>query len=360
MQNRHAPQDTAIPVHGDIIGNGDFQYRINSHWGKLDAETTPVENCHDFAIDSQGRIIMVTDHPVNNFIVYDKQGNLLDAWGTEYPGAHAIEVVNENGEDFIYVVDCGWVINRHWDGKSTDAWDSPFNKVVPQAGFVAKLTIDGRLIFTIGHPQTVAAYRPDMPFRPTDITIAANGDIYITDGYGSDFVLQYDSQGRFIRCWGGHNNTDSRYNLNNTHGIAIDNRQVDNPILVVSSRADQCLKQFSLRGEYLGCIDTPGAWIHGPVFYGNHFYAAVCWSDIKGKNVDDSGFISIFDSANKVVSNLGAHPAEYIHEKLQPMCSNWQVFKHVHGLCIDDKGNIYVGQWRANQSYPIKLEKINS
>lgn len=344
--------------HGRIVGEGEFKYRIDAKWGQLDPEQYPVDNCHDLAIDSKGRVFMVTDNTRNNIIVYDQAGNLIEAWGTEYPGAHAIEIVNENGEDFIYLVDSGWIANRNWDGKSTDAWDSPFNKVVAQSGFVVKLTIEGRLIYTIGHPQTVGAYQPDMPFRPTDIAVADNGDLYITDGYGSDYVLQYDLQGRYIRHWGGHDNIAPEHNLVNTHGIAIETRKQGTQTLLISSRAEQCLKRFSMEGDYLGKIETPGAWVHGPVFAGEFFFSAVCWSHINEANADNSGFISIFNQNDEVVANLGAEAPQYKNGVLQPMTTTWDCFIHPHGVCVDKDGNVYVGQWRANNSYPFKLEKL--
>lgn len=350
---------SVIDPHQMIVGEGHFKYRINARWGELDRNKYPIENCHDFAKDSQGRIFMVTDNTRNNIIIYDRDGNLLDAWGTEYPGAHAIKIVNENGSDVIYLVDSGWKLNRAWDGHSTDDWASPYNKVIPQAGFIAKLTIDGHLIYSIGHPLTIGVYTPDQPFRPTDIAIAPNGDLYVTDGYGSDYVLQYDNHGRFIQRWGGKDNADPNYDLANTHGIEVDYRSPEDPHLIISSRFENALKLFSLDGTYRSSIETPGAYIGRPTFYGDYFIAPVCWSHIEGTNAVDSGFISIFNKDNKVVANLGGTPPDYIDGKLQPMQTTWDVFKHCHGVCVDEEtGDLYVGQWRADQCYPYKLERI--
>jgi hypothetical protein len=360
MKNQFSglPQSQRDP-HGLIIGQGDFCYRVNTRWGLLNSAQYPVENCHDLAIDSKGHILMITDNVKNNIIVYQPDGTLIETWGSEYPGAHNIKVVNENGEDVLYIVDSGWKLNPNWDGTSTDAWDSPFNKVIAQSGFVAKLTIDGRLIYSIGHPQTIGVYRPEQPFRPTDIAIADNGDLYVTDGYGSDYVLQYDNQGRYIRHWGGQNNNNNDLNLVNTHGISIDSRQQGEPQLIISSRGEMALKRFSLSGEHLKTISVPGAYIGAPVLHGDYGFAPVCWSHVDGGPAENSGFISIFDKDDKVLANLGGTPPEYLNGKLQPMCSTWDLFTHCHGICIDNDENLYVGQWRAKQSYPIKLEKIN-
>lgn len=44
--------------HGLIIEAGEFRYRVNTQWGQLAPKVVPVENFHDLAIDSRGRIIM--------------------------------------------------------------------------------------------------------------------------------------------------------------------------------------------------------------------------------------------------------------------------------------------------------------
>ncbi|WP_440906660.1 6-bladed beta-propeller (plasmid) [Catenovulum sp. SX2] len=355
--NNSATLKISDDLDGKTFGAAGFEYTLDANWGKLDSKQYPVENCHDLAIDSKGRIILVTDNVQNNFLVYNQAGDLLDSFGTEFPGAHALKIRQEDDGEFMYVVDSGWKLNRDWDGVSINEWDSPRNKVIAQAGFIAKLNMRGDILFTIGHPQTIGIYTPDMPFRPTDIAIADNGDIYVTDGYGSDYVIQYDKQGRYIRHWGGHDNQDPNLNLCNTHGIEIDRRNPDKPMLMISSRAEFAFKFFTLEGEYVDTLKVPGAWVGRPVFHGEHFYVPVCWSDIDGKNQDDSGFISIFDKNNQVVANIGAEQPIYLEGQLQPMKTNWQLFNHCHGLCIDAEGNLYVGQWRAHNSYPLKLLK---
>lgn len=353
----HAIPKSGQDPHGKIIGQGKFKYKVDAHWGKLDPQQYPIENCHAMVMDLQGRIFMITDNPANNILVYSQEGELLDAFCTMFPGGHAIKIAQEGDQEFLYIVDSGWVLNRHWDGYSKEQWDSPTNNVVAQSGFIAKMTLDGKLIYTIGHPQTCGAYLPEQAFRPTDIAIAPNGDLYVTDGYGSDFILHYDKQGQYINHWGGHDNIDKNYNLHNTHGIEIDKRDANNLSIIVSSRFEQCLKAFSLAGKYLYTINTNGAYIGGPVFKGSFFYAPVCWSHIDNKNADDSGFISIFDEKNRAIANLGAPQPIYTNNELQAMRTDWHVFNHVHCICVDQDDNLYVGQWNASNSYPIKLIK---
>lgn len=353
----HEPEKKPLPkagrdAHGKIVGHGDFKYKVDMLWGNLDPSKVPVENTHGLDIDSKGRIVMVTDSDVNNFVIYNQDGKLLDAWGTQYPGAHSVKISHENGEDFIYIVDCGWVLDRN---RPNNEWK---NKWYRQNGFISKLTLDGKLVYTIGHPLTLGIYTPEMRYQPTDICIAPNGDLYVTDGYGSDFVIHYDHNGKYIRHWGGKNNQDKKLNLKNTHGIGVDTRDPNNHHLLVSSRAERQIKKYSLDGQLIGEIELPGAYVGGPIFKGEHFYAPVCWSHIDNKMMPNSGFITILDKDNKVVSNPGGTAPVYKNGKLQPMQSTYDVFNHCHAVCVDDDENLYVGQWNANQCYPIKLERV--
>ncbi|WP_096085524.1 hypothetical protein [Agaribacterium haliotis] len=62
---------------------------------------------------------------------------------------------------------------------------------------------------------------------------------------------------------------------------------------------------------------------------------------------------------NQVVANLGAEAPVYKDGKLQTMTTSWDIFNHVHGVAVDpDDGSLYVGQWKAKQTYPFKLIKV--
>ena len=75
----------------EVIGHGDFRYRVHKDWGTLDPGTTPVNNCHEMVQDAQGRLIMIGDEVKNNILIYDKSGKLLDTWGSEFPYGHGLK-----------------------------------------------------------------------------------------------------------------------------------------------------------------------------------------------------------------------------------------------------------------------------
>lgn len=330
-----------------IIGHGDYKYRVIKDWGNLDPAKTPVLNCHEMEMDSKGRLVMITDEIRNNILIYDKSGKLLDSWGTWLPGGHGLTISNEGGEDFLYLTDCGYFVGRDGKGKS-------------QSGRVWKMTMDGRLVFNIGHPATIGVYKPEDPFRPTEIAVAPNGDFYVADGYGMDYILQYNSKGEFIRKFGGQKNDNEEENLINAHGVAVDLRDPQNPKLVCTSRTENCFKFFTLDGKYLHTLNLPGLYVCRPVMDDQNIYAGVCWSKTREDNkgwVQDTGFVTII-KGDKVVSNPGGTEPVYKDGKLGQMYQDSEIFNHGHDVCVDDDKNLYVCQWNANKSYPIKLERI--
>lgn len=316
----------------EVIGHGDFQYRVHQEWGNLNPDQTPVKNCHEMVMDSKGRLIMVTDETKNNIIVYDKSGKLLETWGHTYPGGHGLTLHDEGGEDMLFICD-------------------------PGEGRVDKTTVDGKQLMTLKTPHELGIYKEEDPFKPTETTIGPNGDIYVADGYGHQYIIQYDADGNYIRHFGGKGDGDDQFAT--AHGVAIDTRDGDNLTLLCTSRAHNAFKRFSLDGEYMETIFLPGAYVCRPVIDDENLYAGVCWSRLKYLNqTPDSGFVTILDKNNKVVSNPGGTAPEYRNGELQLMVQKQPLFNHCHDVCIDEDKNIYVCQWNANQTYPIKLERV--
>lgn len=327
-----------------IIGHGGFKYKVERNWAQISANTNPLFNCHEMVQDSKGRLIMIGDHTNNNIMIFDKSGKLLDYWGHGWPGGHGLTLAKEGGEDYLFIVDCGYYQDKY------GRWQA-------QAGQVVKTDLTGRVIFNIGHPRTIGVYKDNEKFQPTESAVAPNGDIYVADGYGSDYIIHYNSKGQYIRHFGGRNNANPDHNLKNAHGVAVDTRDKNNPVLICTSREENCFKVFTLDGKFIRRIDMPGMYVCRAVPDGENIYAGVCWSkDASGKMEDISGFVTILDAANKCISNPGGTEPNYKNGVLQPSLRLPQpVFHHGHDVCVDDEKNLYVCQWNANHTPPVKL-----
>ncbi|MEJ7587249.1 MAG: 6-bladed beta-propeller [Ferruginibacter sp.] len=310
-----------------LYGHNNMTYRLDTSWATSSAAQFPVNDCHEMVQDSKGRIILLTNETKNNILVYNTGGKLLNSWGHLFPGGHGLTLHDENGEEFLYITDTA----KHE---------------------VYKTTLDGDILLTIPAPLDAGIYKKQEEFVPTETVVDANGDIFIADGYGAQFILQYDSKGKLKNHFGGKGEGDAH--LDNAHGICIDTRTGKNA-LIVTDRTRNCFKTFSKGGELQDIIKLPGACVCRPVINGDHLYAAV----LRSPNMDKeaSGFVTVLDKDNKVVSNIGGTEPRYVNGVLQPMTQADKIFVHPHDVCVDRDGNIYVAQWASGKVYPYKLTK---
>jgi len=312
-----------------ILGHNNKRYKINTRWSQADVSKYPVNDCHEMIQDQKGRILLLTNETRNNVLIYDKNGKILEAWGTEYPGAHGFTLFNENGTDVLFICDN----TRHQ---------------------VIKTTIDGRVLMTLDYPKETGMYAKMEEYIPTETAIAPNGDIYVADGYGKDFIIQYDAKGRYIRHFGGRG--EAAMHLLNAHGVCLDHRTPDKPCLIVTSREQNAFKRYDLEGNYLETIALPGAWVCRPVIKGDYLYAAVLQSN--SRKWEQSGFVTILDKQNKVVSNLAGNTPSYQGAVPDEMYQTIKAFQYPHDVCVDDEENLYVAQWNSGKTYPFKLEPV--
>lgn len=279
--------------------------------------------------DSKGRIILLTNETRNNIIIYDKKGKLVATWGAEYPGAHGLTLFNQNGEEVLFICDN----NRHQ---------------------VIKTTLEGKVLMVINYPRETGQYSKADEFVPTETAIAPNGDIYVADGYGKDFVIHYNYKGEYIRHWGGRGSEGEH--LKNAHGVCIDTRDRNNTIVIVTSREENAFKRYTTEGKYIDTVHLPGAWVCRPVIKGDYLYAAVLQS--RSHLWQQSGFVTILGRDNRVVSNLAGNEPLYINGRLDEMYQTVRAFQYPHDVCIDDEENIYVAQWNSGYVYPYKLTPV--
>jgi hypothetical protein len=319
----------------EVIGHGEYRYRVVRDWGALDPARYPVNNCHEMVMDSRGRLIMITDEVRNNILIYDRSGRLLDSWGNEYPYGHGLTLWNSGGEEFLFICDNGF------DGHPR----------------VVKTTVDGRVLMTLPDPRNIGEYGAEDAYHPTETAVGPDGDIYVADGYGSQWILQFSPIGEFVRKFGGPGDGDDQFRT--AHGVTLDTRDAAHPTLLCTSRGHNSFKRFSLDGEYLSTIFLPGAFVCRAVIDDENIYAGVCWSRLRYLNqTDRSGFVTILDGADRVVSNPGGTEPVYREGELQLMVQSLPVFMHCHDVCVDSDKNLYVCQWNAGQTYPVMLERV--
>ena len=337
-------------AHGLVLGHGDYRYEVDLHWAKADPDVAPVINSHAIAESRDGQIYVVTDHPWNAFVVFEKDGTFVRSFGKGLVGGHGLEFFEKDGEEFLIHVDCGW----HF---AAEGWNA-----TPSNGRVTILKTDGTIVKELPTPYEMGIGLPGArQFMPCDVAVTPEGTLLIADGYATDYIFEMTMEGQLVRRWGGKKEGDPSH-LQNAHGISIDLSDPSQPLVWVPSRSENKLKAFTLEGEYVETLELPGAFAGQLFFKGDKVYTAVCWSKENGTGPrqKESGFLVIMDrKTKKVLSAPGGSKPAYVDGKLQPLFQTIPTFYHGHDLYVDDEGAIYMGEWNAYRRYPAKLTRVN-
>ena len=315
-----------------VLGEGEHQYEALHDWGTLPANIR-YGNTHGVCEDSQGHIyihhtVHSTSESPDTIVVFDQDGEFVRSWGSQFKGgAHGLSIRKEGSEEFLYLCDF-------------------------QHGIVTKRTLKGEEVFTLGYPAESPAYQGKSgmapSYRPTNVAIAPNGDIYVGDGYGSSFINQYNQKAQFIRTFGGLGKEAGQ--LDCPHGLWVDTR-VETPVLVVADRSNARLQQFTLDGKHID-------FILGTTKMPCHF------DERKGEVVipDLWSKVVILDSSNKVAATLGngdySTPQDWYKARQQARDTFIPGrFLCPHGACFDHQGNIFVVEW-VEVGRVTKLRKV--
>lgn len=321
------PAPSASANDDEVLGQSPFRYRAHRHWGLLQRATYPVKDCHGIAESRDGNIVLLTNDTHNNFIVYDKDGKFLSARENRFPWAHGLEIEDHQGEDRYWITD-------------------------HDLQCVSVCTSDGHELLRVGPGALASKYADLKQYHPTNSAVMPDGDMYISDGYGSSYVHHMDPKGRLISSFGGLGNTPA--NLNTPHAVWIDTRS-GKPSLLVCDRSNEMLKWFSLSGELQRIVPVPGAQPSNVALFAGA-------SDPRWKNhiaiASLNGMILILNGDDRVVSVVGGEPPAYSDGKLQPLQAFNYTFNHPHDVYVDASGALYVAQWWSNQTYPIKLNLL--
>src|SRR5262245_31434699 len=148
------------------VGSGRFRYEALPSWERLPDGWSFVEVA-GVASNSRDRVYVFNrgEHPV---IVFDREGKFLGSWGEGIvKRAHGIRI---GPDDFIYL---------------TDDLDHTVRKFTPDGKLLLTLGTSGRPSDTgIDGIDYRTIKRPGPPFhRPTNVALARDGSIYVTDGY---------------------------------------------------------------------------------------------------------------------------------------------------------------------------------
>ena len=118
---------------------------------------------------------------MDTVLVFDPKGKFVRSFGKEWHnGGHGIEIRKEGGEELIYL---------------SNTW-TPELKVV-------KTNLKGETVWKKGRPECKEYEDPKVAYNPTNICWLPDGGFNVGDGYGSNYMLNYDKDGKLTKGYGG-------------------------------------------------------------------------------------------------------------------------------------------------------------
>ena len=116
---------------------------------------------------------------------------------------------------------------------------------------VFKFNQDGEVLMALG-TKGVSGDGTNTFNGPTDVAIAANGDIFVTDGHFNSRVVKLSKDGTFLRTWGSKGTGPGQFDL--PHTIAIDSQGR----VFIGDRSNARIQIFDQDGNFLDEWDQFG------------------------------------------------------------------------------------------------------
>ncbi|HEV8536549.1 MAG TPA: peptidyl-alpha-hydroxyglycine alpha-amidating lyase family protein [Candidatus Limnocylindria bacterium] len=271
------------------------------------------------AINSKGRVYLFcrAEHPV---LMYERDGRFVGSWGEGLftMRTHGMTI---GPDDSVYCVD--------------DAGHS-----------VRKFTPDGKLLLTLGDNDgkpsdsgydgknltTISRGAP--PFnRPTNIAVAPNGDLYVSDGYGNCRVHRFSAGGRLLASWGAPGTGPGEFML--PHGIAVDR----NGDVYVCDRENDRIQVFDADGSFrreLTNVQRPTQIV---LALGRMYVSELVWRvglrSFRNGPIERElpARVSVLDEAGNLLTRIGGSDP----------CAPGS-FCAPHGIAVDTNGDLYVAE----------------
>lgn len=294
-----------------VLGTGEHTYECIHDWGALPSDIV-YGNTHGVAQDAAGFIyikhtVHASSPKADAIVVFDPDGRFVCSWGAEFRGgAHGLHLVREGRTEYFYLCD----VRRH---------------------LLVKTTLTGEVVWSRDCPFETGYYKTPDEYKPTNVATAPDGTLFVSDGYGRNYIHIYRPDGTYVKSFGGTGTALSR--MSTPHGLMVDTHS-DVPLLVVADRTNHRLEYFSLDGEALHVVTDE---LRMPC----HFHqrgSELLIPDLKSR-------VTLFDKDNRLIVHLGdGGTYEGLRDKPRSAFTPGK-FVAPHGAIFDREGNIFVVEW---------------
>jgi hypothetical protein len=294
------------------MGAGKMTFETVPGWGLRPSGESPLGPTHgSVVIDKAGNVYTSAQAGV---FVFTPAGQVIHSYlGKDYSNIHDMEIREEGSEEYIY------------GARNADAEGIKFN------------VRTGEIVLRLKYPEE-SGLNIDR-FNPTAITVAANGDIFLSNGYGTNHIFKYDSKGKYLMHFGTQGNGLKEFNT--AHGMTLDTRYEPNRLLICDRNHEPKgrLVHYDLEGNFIEEVVTGLGMPTSAAIQGDY----VSVPDLHGRLV-------ILDKSNTIIAVLGHNDDPAKRANFNVPQDQWVegVFSGTHGSYWDRDGNLYVQDWNVS------------
>jgi sugar lactone lactonase YvrE len=260
-------------------------------------------------------------------IVFDRDGEFVSAWGHGvFKRTHGIHIA---ADDSVYCVDDVVQAVRRF---------SPDGRIELEITAPDQSEVTG---YRRGYHRSVQRSAPPFCF-PTAAAPSHDGrHVMVTDGYGNARLHRFDTAGELVSSFGDPGEGPSQFII--PHGIHVES----DGTMFVCDRENERAQIFSPSGEFVGAwtgMSCPNNIVRGRDGY---YYTSELGRTVQGPPgakyvVEDalSPRVTVRDSTGAILAEWGAPEPD-------------RVFFAPHGIAIDSRGDLYVGEVSASNSYGL-------
>jgi DNA-binding beta-propeller fold protein YncE len=310
----------AHPDHGTVpgddpqtavrTGNGAWQFEAVPHWGELPDGKIIGPTHGGVVVDDESGLIYLSTDSEHSVIVYQPDGKFIKTIAPECRGFHALAIRKEDGKSVIY-------------GAQLNSNQPPLR--------ICKIDTEGKLLLEIPNANTGEV--PGGWGGVTGVTVAPDGSIFASMGYGSNIIHKFDATGKLLKSFGSKGPDEKQFDT--PHGLALDTR-FGEPRLLVADREKRRLVHFDLEGNWIGVHATGLRRPCAVTFHGDFLAVAELESRV-----------TVLEKSGTPVAFLGDNPdqSQWANFGVEPKDQHLGIFTAPHGLSFDKDGNLYIQDW---------------
>jgi DNA-binding beta-propeller fold protein YncE len=291
------------------------EFTVVPNWLKLPEGRAQLGNQHgDIAVSSAGDVYVSVQDPTAGLQVFAPDGRFLRSLPNAPSDLHGFVIRTQPEGEFIY-------------------------GVTMRGQTVVKMTLEGAIVMTIGSSSVPDQFKMrnarsnQLALVLTGLDVAPSGDLYVADGYASDYIHRFDKSGKYVASFGGK---AAPYSFSTLHKLAVDTRFTP-ARLIATDRANNRVVHLSLDGAFLGVVASDLLLPAALALDGD----TVVVGELGGR-------VTVLDKAGAVVARVGTNTEPGVGTNKLPPAQWRQGFVLApHGVALNARGDLFVSEFSA-------------